>query len=239
MIRHPKKNAWARSGFTLIELMVSITVLVTIMAVAWGSYSTVLSRQEQAQQETDRIHAVEQTMRRMIRELSMSFVTPHDEDAEGQMFEVRYRTVFQGERDEIHFTTLSHQRMFRDDKVGDQAEVSYRVASVTNLEGRSVRAIIRRMDAPIDEQPDEGGVEMVMLEDIKSFELEYWDDEKAASAAGSDAWVNDWDYTKTDYLNRLPSRIRVKLEIEHPNDPTRTLTFSTQAEIHLTKPIGR
>jgi len=218
--------------------MIAVSILALLMAVAWGSYLTASRSQIRVQSRNERLHAVEQTMNRMVRELSMAFLTTHGQLVDDQgAIEIRYKTGFFGENDRIDFTTLAHVRMFRDDKVGDQAEISYYVKNVETRDGRNVRALVRREDAPIDDEPQKGGTIMTLLEDVKSVEFEFWDDEKADTAAGSDAWVTDWDSESSDQTLRIPSRVRIKIEIPHPNVPRETITFTTQAEIRLITPI--
>jgi len=226
----------ARAGFTMIEVMLAISVLALLMAMAWGSYNTASRNQQRMADINARLHGVEQAMNRMVRELSMAYMTTHGQEESQQ--EIRYKTGFLGEDDRIDFTTLSNVRMFRDDKVSDQVEISYYVKRVRNDDGDLVPSLVRREDAPVDDEFDEGGIVMTMLEDVKEFEVEYWDDEKADVAAGADGWVEDWDTEDGEYENRLPSRVRITVVIQDPANRNEDMTLVTQAEIHMTKAIG-
>ncbi len=215
-----------------MEVMLSISILALMMAVSWGTYSSAATNQQRMQDINGRMHGVEQAMNRMIRELSMAFMTPHGQ--EETQLEIRYKTGFWGDDDRIDFTSLSYVRMFRDDKVGDQSEISYYIKRIKNDRGESVRSLVRREDAPIDDDPQKGGTVMVLLEDIETFELEYWDDERADMSVGNDAWVSDWDTENADTFGRLPGRVKITIEIPNPSGGRGTLTFTTQAQIHLT-----
>lgn len=226
---------WARSGFTLIEVLMTVSILALMMAVAWGTYSSATTHQAKMRQINERLHGVEQAMNRMVREFSMAFITPHGQ--EDTQLEIRYKTGFYGEDDRVDFTSLAHVRMFRDDKVGDQSELSYYVDTIENDAGEDVKALVRREDAPIDDDPQEGGTIIPLLEDVKEFKLEYWDDAKAEVAAGADGWRDDWDTETGDTANRLPTRVRITIEVDNPTGGPGTRTFVTQAEIHLHKPL--
>lgn len=230
------RGARRRAGFTLLEIMLSISILSMLMSIAWGSFNYSARAQRQMQSTSDRLHGAEQAMNRIVRELSMAFVTPHGQ--EERQLEIRYKTGLYGEDDRIDFTTMGHVRMFRDDKVGDQMEISYYIKSVRNDNGEYVQSLVRRQDAPIDDNPQKGGTVMVLLEDVRDFKLEYWDDAKAELAAGGDGWVNTWDTESTDTFNRLPGRVRITLEIPHPRYDDREVTFVTQAEIHMTEALN-
>lgn len=229
------RRAAARRGFTMIEVMLSVAVLSLLMAIAWGSYQTTAMTQQRVTDINARLHGAEQAMNRMVRELSMAFMTSHGQ--EETQSEIRYKTGFYGKDDRVDFTSLGHVRMFRDDKVGDQAEISYYVKRVTNDDGETVDALVRREDAPIDDDFQGGGIVMTLLEGVKRFELEYWDDDKADVAAGADGWVSDWDSEKSEFEGRLPSRVRITVVIEDPTDPRRDMILTTQAEIHMTKSL--
>jgi len=224
----------SRSGFTLIEIILSISILALMMAVAWGSYASATSSQQRMQDINGRLHGVEQAMNRMVRELSMAFITSHG--SEETQLEIRYKTGFYGENDRIDFTSMGYVRMFRDDKVGDQSEISYYVKRVRNDAGDLVPSLVRREDAPIDDDPQKGGTIMTLLENVESFRLEYWDDQKAGVSVGSDGWVDEWDSESADQAKRLPSRVKITIEIPNPRGSGNS-TFTTQAEIHMIQSI--
>ena len=111
-----------RSGMTLIEIMIVLTLLVAVMAFSWGSYGVAINAQERMQDINERLHGVEQAVNRMVRDISTAFITTHGDD-ESQT-EIRYKTGFLGDDERIDFTSMGYVRMFRDEKVGDQSEMS-------------------------------------------------------------------------------------------------------------------
>ena len=224
----------SRLGFTLIEVMLAVSILALMMAIAWGSYSSASRQQQRIQDINMRLHGVEQAMHRMVRELSMAFITTHG--AEETQLQIRYQTGFIGERDRVDYASLAYVRMFRDDKVGDQCEIAYYLRNVRNDDGDNVQALVRREQAPIDDDPERGGVVMTLLEDVSSFELQYWDDAKAEVSAGADGWVDEWDSESGEQMNRLPSRIRITIEIPDPVG-SGDISFTSEAEVHLVQAL--
>lgn len=69
----------------------------------------------------------------------------------------------------------------------------------------------------------------VLLEDVEDFQLEYLD-------PVSGEWLDSWDTTQaaTGQPNRLPTQVRILLEVPDPHRPSRTKTFGTRATIPLT-----
>lgn len=224
-----------RTGMTLIEVMITVSLLAVVMALAWGSYSIAVSHQQRVQDINERLHGVEQAVNRIVRDMSTAFMTKHGYD-ESQA-EVRYKTGFLGERDRVDFTSMGYVRMFRNEKVGDQSEISYYIKDMRNDDGDLETYLVRREQAPINDDFTRGGTILPLLEHVISFRLQYWDDEKADVSVGSDGWVDTWDTEHTDYKDRLPSRVKIEIEIEDPLGTDTPMLVSTQAQIHLTKAL--
>ncbi|MFA5624302.1 MAG: type II secretion system protein GspJ [Bradymonadales bacterium] len=222
-------------GMTLIEVMISVALLTLVMAVGWGSYAVATRHQQRMQDINERLHGVEQAVNRMVRDMSMAFMSMHGKD--DSQVKKRYDTGFLGERERVDFTSMGYVRMFRNEKVGDQSEISYYVKSVRNGEGRLVPTLVRREQAPINDDFTRGGTILPLLEDVRRFQLAYWDDAKAEQSVGSDGWLDAWDTEHSDYKNRLPSRVRIEIEIDDPLGSREPMIVTTQAQIQLQKAL--
>ena len=224
-----------KSGMTLIEIMISIAILAAIMFFAWGSFALSASKQERMQEINERLHGVEQAVNRIVRDMSMAFMTVHGNDK--SQTEERYKTGFVGTTDRVDFTSMGYVRMFRNEKVGDQSEISYFIKEMNNDEGESVSYLVRREQAPINDDFTRGGTIIPLLDHVQSFKLQYWDDSKADRTVGSDGWIDEWDTETTAYENRLPSRVRIEIEIDDPLGSDEPMMIMTQAQIHLTEAL--
>ncbi len=231
--RTPKNQL--RMGMTLIEVMITVSLLAVVMALAWGSYSVAVSHQQRIQDINERLHGVEQAVNRIVRDMSTAFMTKHGDD-ESQT-EVRYMTGFLGGRERVDFTSMGYVRMFRNEKVGDQSEISYFIRDMRNDDGDLETYLVRREQAPINDDFTRGGTILPLLDHVLSFKLQYWDDEKADMSVGSDGWVDSWDTEHSDYEGRLPSRVKIEIEIEDPLGSDKPMLISTQAQIHLTSAL--
>ena len=119
------KPKFHRAGMTLIEIMIAVALLTGVMAMGWGSYSVAVSHQQRMQDINERLHGVEQAVNRIVRDMSTAFITKHGDDE--TQTEIRYKTGFVGDEKRVDFTSMGYVRMFRDEKVGDQSEISYYV----------------------------------------------------------------------------------------------------------------
>lgn len=220
-------------GMTLIEILLALAILATIMALTWGSVSQSFRFRTAALDKFDRYRTVQQSLDRMSREISMAFVTNIGQITTNERNEVTYLTTFDGRDDELTFTTLAHVRTRADAPTSEQCEITYRLERQRGLDGRMQQNLVRREDAPIDADPDEGGVLYTMLEDVESIRFEYWD---RASEMADDAWLRAWDSVQ-DHGGKLPPRVRITIEVKHPLNDRETLQFTTQTQIAMTEPL--
>lgn len=219
-------------GMTLIEIMIAVAILAAIMGIGWGSYATATSHQQRMQEINERLHGVEQAVNRIVRDMSTAFITAHGND--DSQTEIRYQTGFLGDNKRVDFTSMGYVRMFRNEKVGDQSEISYFIKDLRNEDGELETYLVRREQAPINDDFTRGGTILPLLDHVLSFNLQYWDDSKAEKTLGDDGWIDEWDTEKTEYSNRLPSRVKIEIEIEDPLGSNTPMLISTQAQIHLT-----
>ena len=225
----------ARCGMTLIEIMIVLTLLVAVMAFSWGSYGVAINAQERMQDINERLHGVEQAVNRIVRDMSTAFITTHGDD--DSQTEIRYKTGFLGDDERVDFTSMGYVRMFRDEKVGDQSEISYFLKEMRNEDGDFETYLVRREQAPINDDFTQGGTILPLLDHVESFRLQYWDSEKADISVGDDGWVDEWDTEKEEFKGRLPSRVKIEIEIEDPLGGEDPMLITTQAQIHLTKAL--
>lgn len=218
---------------TLIEIMLALAILATIMALTWGSVSSSFRFRTATLDKFDRYRAVQTSLDRMSREISMAFVTNIGQITTNERNEVTYHTAFIGDDDELTFTSLAHVRTRADSPTSEQCEITYRLERQRGLDGRMHQNLVRREQAPIDDDPEEGGVKYTMIEDVRDIRFEYWD--RDMEIAG-EAWLRDWDAIQ-DHGGKLPLRVRITIEVEHPLNDRETLEFSTQAQIAITEPL--
>lgn len=224
-----------RRGMTLVEVMLAVAILAGVMAAGWGSYAVATSHQQRMQEINERLHGVEQAVNRVVRDMSTAFITAHGDD--DSQTEIRYQTGFLGTNDRVDFTSMGYVRMFRNEKVGDQSEISYYLKQMRNQEGSLETYLVRREQAPINDDFTRGGTILPLLDHVLSFKLQYWDDSKADRTVGDDGWIDEWDTERSDYKGRLPSRVKIEIEIEDPLGSDAPMLISTQAQIHLTEAL--
>lgn len=216
-----RRATHSERGFSLAEAIVAISILGLIGILVFGTFARAMNARDQAEEITSHYHQVRQGMLRMTRELQMAFIS-HHRDCD----EPRTKTIFKakgsGSGTRIDFTSFSHYKLSADANESDQNELSYFVGAHPDDGQRSV--LFRREQARIDDEPDEGGIEQVLIEDVKSFALEFYDPKE-------DEWEDEWDADDIDYKHRLPMFVKIELKVEGPNEEEEV--FVTKTRIFL------
>jgi general secretion pathway protein J len=131
-----------------------------------------------------------------------------------------------GSGDRIDFTSFSHHRLYRDAHESDQNELSYFVTR--HPDDSSINVLARREQSRVDDDPRRGGRVQILVEDVKGFELEYYD-------PLSDEWQDTWDTTQPAMQpNRLPMQVKITLTIPDIRYPSRERAFGTRASLPIT-----
>lgn len=240
-----------------MEVMLAMAILGTIMTIVWASFSSSFKARERVETVQGRYQVIRQGMNRMAKEISMAYLVPNMEETQ-VLYEIRYKTIFKGDTEYIHFSSFAHQRVFKNEKTSDQAEISYFVETARNADGDLVKCIMRREDVTPDDDPEDGGVKQILIPDIEDFELEYWEEGKEIAG---EAWTGSWDtdgenqqdvndaviqeevfemipeaMDVIEKVHALPRRVRITVEFMHPLTK-KTVTMRTQTQLYLLDPL--
>lgn len=218
----------AARGFTLLEVLIAVSVLAMIGGLTWKSFETASDLKARIERAEEREQTVRGALTRMSREISMAFLSEHYDHK-------RYRTrptVFQvrdGRREaDLLFTSFAHERLTTDAKESDQAVYEYSLGA--SEDGSGKRDLFRRVKTVIDEDADRGGEKSALASDVLSFSVECWDPK-------SREWRPDWNSNGVDRTGGvlLPPRVKLTLAIKDETGAERT--YTTQTPIFLGQPL--
>lgn len=233
----------SRSGFTLLEVMVAIAIMAFIMVLLWSSTSQSLRSQERIAKRDEVFHAGGVALRKFSEDLEMAFLARQTPSAgtqpqaaaagttavaavEGQAFKTFFIGEDSGEADALRFTSLSHLRLFKGAKESDQCRIAYEIVQ-SEEEGGGLN-LVRREDPWLDATTEVKGDPLLLVEKVKSFDLEYYDLRKGD-------WGKEWDTEKMDWKEMLPIAVRVTLVFADPDNEERTIPMSTAVMIPLSR----
>ena len=219
----------ASRGFTLMEVMVAVAITAFIGTIVSMAFSTNFRAKDVVEGEAERYRMVRVALNRMTREIGSAFVSDRYDPK-------RYRdsndrpTNFIGERDELTFTTMAHQRLYTDTKESDQAVVQYFLETSTEKNSRGRQDLKRRVNPNIGERMDRGGTTDVLFENVKKIEFDYWDSQRKE-------WEDEWDTRRPEKKAILPTRVRIT--VFAPDENGKEAKYTTQVRIMMNTELSR
>lgn len=220
------KNAIAKqSGFTLMELLVAISILAAMSLAMFGVSSQMLSSQDQVEVRDEQQHAVSFALNKMFEDLSSAFFVK-SADLLGARFEGEIPFVGQAER--LDFASMNHLRFLANTPETDKAEISYFL--VNDPDASNVRILMRRESAIVDNEIEAGGRAYPLLHGVRRLNFEYL-------PFNSDEYKSEWDTKAAASNNRMPRAVKITMEVFLP-DEEEPRTYSTLAPIKLQTPLA-
>jgi len=223
-------------GFTLIELVVAITVLAFITILLYGAFASMKSSRDGLARIQDRYREGRIAMARITRDLESAYISQHVPISPALVVQ---KTAFVGKvgipAHRVDFNAFSNVQRDRGAHVSDQIEVSYFASD--NPEQPATYDLVRRTSEYLDNEPGKGGRVEVLATDIDLFELEYLD-------PTTSLWTETWDTTQaTGQVNRLPLQVRIRLVLKQGSRTTsdrsrNTLKFATTVALPIQQPLS-
>ncbi|MBT3182341.1 MAG: prepilin-type N-terminal cleavage/methylation domain-containing protein [Deltaproteobacteria bacterium] len=207
-------------GFTLLEVMISIAILGVIMTLIWASTGQSLRAKDRTEARDMSFHMGRVSLRKITDDVVVAFLSKKQKtssssgiDASGGASTSGIKTFFIGEdqsgQDNLRFTSLSHMRYFSGAKESDQCKIAYEI--VPDKEDSNILNLVRREDPWLDNTTEVKGKPLVLVRDVREFNLEYYNGRK-------NEWVKNWDTEKIDWKARLPDAVKITLVFPDPDD---------------------
>lgn len=216
-----------KKGFSLLEILIAVAILAVVLMLTYQTSSQTLKTKKRIEAKEMVYHTARITMEKMVNDISQAFLVTtkeHQGDSQGSPL---MKTLFKGDESSIHFSALSHLRLFRDSKESEQTEIGYKIERDS---GGGDWQNLERREAPfIDTKPEDGGKWFPLASQVKELKFEYYDGKQHD-------WVSSWnsDSDKKDYL---PKAVRIRLTFKHPNSEEKEIVLSTIAMLGLEAPI--
>ena len=216
-----------KRGFTLLEVILAVTVLALIGTMIYGGFTQTALNKARVEEDVDHSRIVHMALERMVRELTMAFVSTHvNPSLDLRVSNTAFIGTNNGREDRIDFTSFSHRRLYRNARESDQNEISYFVTE--HPEDPDIMVLARREQNRIDDDPRKGGKSQILVEHVEELNLEYFDPLLSE-------WVDSWDTVNTlGQPNRLPTQVRIRLSVTDPRRSGKIETFGTRVAIPLT-----
>lgn len=207
MIRFPKTSI--SSGFTLVEIMISILIFGIIVTTVFISYNSVFTSADVVDKGIDIYDMAATCMYRMTLDLRGAHISlppgyakpefDADPDAYRMVGEMTDNEMFDFPR--LRFTSIAHINLQKSKQEGI-ARLVYYVREDDNGINQ-----LRRSDSLFPfETFEESGNDPILCEYIKSLQFKFYDHEATAH--------DEWDSESDEFRYATPSAIEILLEIE-------------------------
>lgn len=212
-------------GFTLLEVLVSMAILVIIMAALYSAYTTNVEAIQIARQNGEVHQTARIVLDRMTKDLQSALIevsVPSDKIKLGLVGEDR---EIDGRRaDRMDFTTVTHLPLTEKGPASDLCEIGYLIEE--NSEDK-VLALLRRDDPSVDEDFTKGGSLQEMARNVLEFNLTYQD------SGGEES--DKWNTLEGMPASGLPLLIKVRLVLK--DELNREHVFSTTVHPELAERV--
>ncbi len=212
-----------RAAFTLLEIVVAISVLALIGMLTFQTITTALDARDWLEQDDESNQSARIAMDRLHRDFELAWLTPSVQAVN------TFKTIFiakNNDPDVVWFTALSHRRMHQNARESDQTEVTYWTEDDPEIDDAMV--LLRREAPRIDQEPEKDGTILPLAYGVTTFNVRFLD-------SRTNEWKDEWDTTGVDTANRLPRAVRIVLELlaPDPDDPERKITRTYASTIIL------
>ena len=188
----------ATSGFTLLEVVISVGILVVILTVIYNTFNSSLKVYTEIETRGDAYAQARVVLNRISEEIGSTYLLRENRNT-GLLGEDKDEDDLPC--DSLNFTSLSHVRWVRDSKESELCEVGYYLEKDEET-GESF--LFRREDWNVDGTLEEGGRSLELAEGVDAINFRYYD---------GGEWVDDWD---SRIKGGLPKAIEVVLVMRDP-----------------------
>lgn len=210
------QNSNPYRGFTLIDLLVSLTLLGFMMTMVYGSFAQISTRAVARTEELTQQQELRLLMHLVAGDLEAAQWLPRfSEKGVGFKTGIISDTEFQNDKDytRINFHAARPSRFFRRLPEGLDPglhEVGYRVRREDR--GESLN-LVRREDFYLDDDMENAGNEVVIAENIEEFLVEFLPPGADPNALG-EQWEKRWDANSRSKGSEMPIAIRLTLALK-------------------------
>lgn len=208
-----------RKGFTLLEVLISIMILVTVLSTVFASYSGTFRIVSETEAQAEIYYMARIALERMLEDLESVYVP---EKGKGSSWEGQQETLslkFEGEdkdvdgqsADSMHFPSRSHIIFEEDDQPWAIVQISY----YAEKDEESGSLILFRSEKDLLEETQEDVMDgLPLCENLASIEFRYVGPE----GEEQDGW---------DPEERMPRMVSISLGFVNPSNPESSIQFAT------------
>ena len=201
-------------GLTLLEVLVSISILAIIMAAIYGAYSTNVEAIQLARHNSEVYQMARIAFEYMTKDLESAYLdVPLYSDGPTLGMIGKNQEIDGKPADRLDFTTLTHIPLTDEGLQTDLCEVGYKIVED---EENAEFVLYRRDDGIVDNDFTEGGYSSELARMVTALDIVFENSE------GEE--FHDWNTLEEEHAETLPSLITIRLTIRDKQGRERTFT---------------
>jgi prepilin-type N-terminal cleavage/methylation domain-containing protein len=214
----------ANRGFTLLEILIAIFILVLVVSAVFGAFSGTFKVVTETEIQGEIYATARVALERISEDLASVYVGVLAKTNQPEAGTTRQRFLFVGEdhqvdeqnADTLRFLSWAHVSFKNGRQAQGPAEINY----YTQYDEETGELTLYRADT-LDylESPEEGQGGLLLCEGLKWLDFIYYDREGDTH--------NSWDTTENSSNAQLPSRVEISMGFENALDPKNPLQFMT------------
>ncbi len=216
-----------QNGFTMIEVLLSLAIFTIIGMASVKQISQIKDTKEASAAELETYNELRTAISILRNDLTQAFHILFEDLGEEnvralQAQEAIPHTVFDGRKNELVFTSLSHRVYYMGLRESEQTEISF---FLQTPDGGSTPSLMKRESPIIDGNLYEGGSVYTLLDNVQSLTFKFWDPETRK-------WYDDWNSDQGEFRDRFPMAVQVFLTVAREGKPN----LEIQNEIKIAFP---
>lgn len=226
MKRPSRSNPTKWQGFTLLEILVAMFILVVILSTVYASFTGSLRIVDVTESQAEIYQMARIALERLTEDLEAVYIPQEIASSTGPagLDDTEKPSEFEGVDDEVAGRSADTMRFFSRAHLvfGDQdlpcetAEIRY---SVEEDDDGETFTLYRHDRLRVEEEPVEGDQGLPLCEELVSVAFQYYDFE------GDE--YDSWDSTEEGF----PTLVSLSLEFVNPSDPETPLHFATSVAL--------
>ena len=191
-----------RRAMTLVEVMVAISVLSVLGVMAWQSIASTVQARDILDAEDELQQSARVALQRITRSLQLAYLTSNLQTV--NTYVTRFATRDDNPVDTLWFTSLAHQRLYRNTRESDQTE--FTIWGEPDPNRRGAQVLLMREAQRIDHLTDKDGPILPLAYGVKSFQV------RSLNSTTCE-WQDDWDdrSIESGQTNALPRAVQIVL----------------------------